>query len=82
MLISESFTNVMDVETMSKMIMDQLKEVGTKTILRLVERALFTSGFQDQSSPEEKKVAQLSALREILNDFSTDEATASQACSL
>ena len=72
----------MDVETMSKMIIGQLKVVGSKTALRLVERALFTATYRDQQSPEEVKLSQLAALSDVLHDLSNDEATASKACSL
>ena len=43
-LINDSIDTAVNVDAMSTMIMDQLKEVGCKTILRLVERAIFYCG--------------------------------------
>ena len=81
-LISESIQSAIDVEAMSQLIINQLKQVGCKTTLRLVERAIFTAGMQDLRSREEEKVAQLSALSEILQDFTGDEALAFRICSV
>ncbi|KAL7483632.1 hypothetical protein ACHAW6_009276 [Cyclotella cf. meneghiniana] len=74
-LINDSIDPVVDVDAMSTMILDQLKEVGCKTILRLVERAIFTAGMQEDLTSSE-------ALHAILQDYAGDEATVSRVCTL
>ncbi len=75
-LLSDSLPDkISDVETFSKLMIERLGEVGCKTALRLSERAVFTAGMQTQQVVEDKKVAQLLALDEILSDFSEDEAS-------
>jgi hypothetical protein len=81
-LLSESLESIADVEAMSQMVINQLSEVGCKTILRLVERAIFTAGIEQESPAEVKKAAQLAALDDILQDFAGDEAIASRVCSV
>lgn len=60
--------------------LSRLGKVGTKSALRLAERAVFTAGMQADTPPDEMKSAQLSALRSILDDFAGDEALASKEC--
>jgi hypothetical protein len=79
-LLSDTFDDLIDVTSISNAIIDQLKEVSCKTTIRLVERAIFDAEKQDLQSPDEIKVAQLSALNDILQDFAGDEAVASRVC--
>ena len=74
-LINDSIDTAVDVDAMSTMIIEQLKEVGCKTILRLVERAIFTAGMQQDLTSSE-------ALHAILQDYAGDEATVSRVCTL
>ncbi|KAL3785167.1 hypothetical protein HJC23_013833 [Cyclotella cryptica] len=74
-LITESIDTAVDVDAMSNMIIDQLKEVGCKTVLRLVERAIFTAGIQ-------RDVTSSEALEVILQDFAGDEAMALRVCTV
>lgn len=79
-LLSDTFDDLIDVTSISNAIIDQLKEVSCKTTIRLVERAIFDAEKQDLQSPDEIKVAQLSALNDMLQDFAGDEAVASRVC--
>ena len=83
-LLSDSLDNIANVEAMSNMIIEMLGEVGCKTAIRLVERAIFDARVQedDLHSPEEVKTAQLAALKDILNDFAGDKAMALRVCSI
>ena len=70
-------------EAVSKMIMDRIGSIGCKTALRLTERAICTSALgNDEGSAESIEAAQLVALREILDDFLTDEASAGNLCAV
>jgi len=62
---------VTDIRPMAKMIIEQLGTVGSKTALRLVERAVSSSNIRK---------LQVLALEEILDDLAGDEAMASKMC--
>lgn len=81
-LLHQSLEDAADVEAMSKMIIDQITEVSCKSAIRVAERAIFAASNQDLSSQEELKAAQLSALKDILQDLVGDEALTSRICSL
>ena len=53
----------------------RLGKLGTKTALRLAERAVSTAG-----SSDDMKSAQLSAMESILDDMAGDEALAAKVC--
>jgi hypothetical protein len=80
-LLSDSFDDLIDVTSISNAIIDQLSSVSCKTTLRLVERAIFEAK-RNSHSPDEIKVAQISALNDILQDFAGDKAVASRVCSI
>lgn len=58
---------------LSESIINRLGNVGVKTALRLVERAVFTAS-------DETKSAQLLAMEGILDDMAGDDAIASKVC--
>ena len=64
---------VADASSSSESIINRLGNVGVKTALRLVERAVCTAS-------DETKSAQLSAMEEILEDLIGDDALASKVC--
>ena len=76
--------NFLNLEIMSEMIITRLGEVGCKTILRLVERAIavatVTKKQQQQSESKDVSVTILVALEEILDDFVKDDVTAQKSC--
>lgn len=82
-LLNDSLDNIANVESMSKMIIEMLGEVGCKTAIRLVERAIFDAKMQgeDLHSLEQVNNAQLAALNDILQDFAGDKAMALRMCS-
>ena len=71
-----------DVESMSKVIINRMGEVGRKTALQLTERAIFTAGMQlDEAADDETlKSVQVSALENILEDLVGDEAMTARVC--
>ena len=80
MLLSDCLSDqIADVKSMADMFISKLGQVGSKTVLRLAERALFTEGMQ-QSASSDKSAGQLSALHSILEDFAGDEALAAKVC--
>ncbi|KAL7527304.1 hypothetical protein ACHAXR_003788, partial [Thalassiosira sp. AJA248-18] len=64
---------VVDALSLSEAIISRLGKVGSKTALRLAERAIFTASHETES-------AQLSALDSILEDLAGDEALAAKVC--
>jgi hypothetical protein len=60
---------------MADIIIQRLGQVGVKTALRLVERAIASASGGDESS-------QLSALEQILDDLAGDEVTAKNLCEI
>ncbi len=71
---------VEDAPALSEALISRLGPVGCKTALRLAERAVFTAGMQDSTSPHDMKSAQLAALESILDDLAGDEAMAAKVC--
>jgi vesicle-fusing ATPase len=71
---------VVNVNPMADMIVDRLGSVGCKTALRLTERAVAMAGNGDEK--EDMGQAQLLALEHILDDMTSDEATALNLCAI
>ncbi len=71
---------VEDAFEVSEALICRLGTVGCKTALRLAERAVFTSGMQESTSPCEAKSSQLAALESILDDLAGDDAMATKVC--
>ena len=63
------------------MIIDRLGNVGCKTALRLVERAVGTVARSTMNVPDVDK-AQLSALGRVLDDLAGDEVLAMETCTV
>ena len=72
--------HVEDSYALSEALINRLGAVGCKTALRLTERAVFTSGIQENTSLNDMKSAQLAALDSILDDLAGDEAVAARVC--
>ena len=66
---------VVDPHSISAAMVRRLGKLGTKTALRLAERAVSTAG-----SSDDMKSAQLSAMESILDDMAGDEALAAKVC--
>jgi len=80
-LLSDCLSDqVQDATSLSEIIISRLGKVGCKSALRLAERAVFTAGMQQNTSSDEMKSAQLSALESILDDLAGDEAMATKEC--
>ena len=79
-LLSDSLSDhVLDAKSFSERMIGRLGKVGCKDALRLAERAISTAGLQQiKSSPDERKLSQLSALDSILEDLAGDEALAAK----
>jgi len=80
-LLSDCLSDqVEDAASLSETIISRLGKVGCKSALRLAERAVFTAGMHQNTSSDEMKSAQLSALESILDDLAGDEAMATKEC--
>ena len=68
-------SQVADPHSISAAMVSRLGRLGTKTALRLAERAVSTAG-----SSDDIRQAQLSAMNNILDDMAGDEALAAKVC--
>ena len=67
-----------NVDEMADMIVERLGSVGCKTALRITERAVAMAGIGNES--QDASEAQLTALRNILDDMVSDDAVAAKLC--
>ena len=68
-------SQVADPHSISAAMVSQLGRLGTKTALRLAERAVSTAG-----SSDDMKSAQLTAMNNVIDDMAGDEALAAKVC--
>lgn len=69
-----------NISKMAKLIIDSLGAVGCKTALRIVERAVVSAQLNyDEGNLSE---AQIDAIKEILEDLTSDEATSNNLCEI
>lgn len=73
---------IADKDGIAELIVDRAGPVGCKTALRLAERAVATTGQQDQGAHIEKARLQVSCLEDILDDLSRDEGSVNDLCTV